>query len=126
MLSSFTPIDSFDEPDIHPLQRRLLNLLEETWDKCEKNSVGVDNQERYAMVAEVPRVVENRAKANIAFDAISSELNNIHSDEAVLAFLESSLMKSKGLFFMIFRGKINKYLVPYFAPEVQEKIRYQK
>ncbi|MGE4348262.1 MAG: hypothetical protein AB7D28_00710 [Candidatus Berkiella sp.] len=126
MLSSFTPTDSCVEPDIHPLQSRLLGLLDQTWDKCEKNSVGVDNQERYAMVAQVPRVVENRAKANIAFDAISSELNNIHSDEAVLAFLESPLIKSEGLFFRILRGKINKYLIPDFEPEVQEKIRYQK
>lgn len=78
-----------------------------------KNSIGVDNQERYAMVAEVPRVVENRAKANVAFDAISSELCNIDSDEGVLAFLESPLIKSEGLFFRILRGKINKYLLIY-------------
>lgn len=101
MLSSFTPTDSLD---INPLQSRLLSLLEQTWDKCEKNSVSVDNQERYAMIAQVPRVVENRAKANIAFKAVSSELNNIQRDKEVLAFLESPLIKSEGLFFRILRG----------------------
>ncbi len=123
MLSSFTPTDSLD---INPLQSRLLSLLEQTWDKCEKNSVSVDNQERYAMIAQVPRVVENRAKANIAFKAVSSELNNIQRDKEVLAFLESPLIKSEGLFFRILRGKINKYIVPTLEPEVQAKIRYHK
>lgn len=126
MLSSFTPTDSFSKPDINPLQSRLLGLLAETFDKCEKNSVSVDNQERYAIVAQVPRVVENRAKANAAFNAISSELNNIHSDKEILDFLESPLIKSEGLFFRILRGKINKYVIPLFEPEVQAKVRYHK
>ena len=106
------------------LRTRLLSLLSETSEKCEKNSVSVDSQERYAMVAEVPRVVENRGKANIAFKKISEDLNKSNSVEELLFFLGGELVKQRGLFFRIFRGKINKYIIPEFDAELQTKLRY--
>lgn len=130
MLSNFFAVDSSTAPDTSTtytsLQSRLLSLLYETSEKCEKNSMNVENQERYAMIAVVPRVVENRAKAKVAFKKVFDALNKARTEDELIAFLGSPLIKEEGLFFRIFRGKINKHLVPAFDAEVQTKIRYHK
>ncbi len=109
------------------LTQVLLEKLEETKDKCEFLSVVVDNQERHFTVAAPPRTVENRGKANAAYKDIYANVSAISSLDSLLSYFHVPsenrlpLESQKGLFYRIYRGKMNKYVIPVFVPQAQQE-----
>ncbi|MBS0288343.1 MAG: hypothetical protein JSR17_13685 [Proteobacteria bacterium] len=86
-----------------------LQLLK-TAQKCEKRALSVDNQERHISVAEVPTVVEFRSKASAALEQETQCLNKIQTHSELFGYLAYELSTKKGLFYRIYRGKINKHV----------------
>ncbi|MGD9592100.1 MAG: hypothetical protein AB7V32_06235, partial [Candidatus Berkiella sp.] len=73
---------------------------------------GIDDQERYASIAVVPVVVEQRSKASAAYKNEEEQLERIHSYQDLLFYFKHELTDKSGLFYQIYRGKINKYVNP--------------
>lgn len=102
----------------------LLQKLEETAAKCEKLSANVYEQERYFSCSIVPEVEANRAKAAGAYESVHTEIQSERTLGDMLGFFRADLANRNGLFYQIFRGKINKYVVPELPEDVQGRAKF--
>ncbi|MCS5709897.1 hypothetical protein [Candidatus Berkiella aquae] len=112
--------------DFMQCQETLLAQLKRTKLKCEKLSQGVENQERYLNVAVVPHVVENRVKASTAYKETKAQIKFIANISGLEAF-SCALAVKQGLFFRIFRGRMNKHFTAKLDDQtLQSKITFKK
>lgn len=95
--------------DLDRAKAILKHQLDRTNTKCEALNCGVENQERHYNVI-VPRVIENRHKASIAYDHIQQSLASVTTPKALVYFL-TDLSYHEGLFYRIYRGRANKHLI---------------
>jgi hypothetical protein len=97
--------------DVDKAKTILKNQLDRTYTKCEAISHGVENQERFICVAEVPRVTENRRKAEYAYKNIQTSLDKVKTPNELVEYFSDELAYKEGLFFRMFRGRANKHLL---------------
>lgn len=109
------------EEDIRKL---LLKKLDETAARCEMLSANTYDQERYFGCSILPEVETKRAKAKVAFKSVYKEVTKERTLGDMLFFFNTDLANRTGLFYQIYRGKINKYVVPQLPEDTRAQAKF--
>ena len=101
-----------NKPLPEKLRDFLLKLNDQTRTKCAKIIEKIQDQERHFTIAVVPDAERKAAQMRGAYQTLDAKFRDLQSIEGLNVYWESSLRQQKGLYFRIYRGKLNRYLVP--------------
>lgn len=114
------------QDDIHDMTALFKEQLKATHNKCTKNICKMYDQERNYSVSYHPEIEEKRSKAKTACHQEKEALGKLTSTEDLNHYCTMELAYKKGLFYQIYRGKLNKYVNPKLPSDLQTKLKFER